>query len=55
MQRTILSVAEVAAYLGIHRSMVYVMVKLNKLPHLLIHNKVIFTKESLDVWVGKGM
>ncbi|WP_198029962.1 helix-turn-helix domain-containing protein [Oceanobacillus manasiensis] len=50
MQSTILSVREVAAYLSIHTDMVYVLVKLNKLPHLLIHNSIIFTKESLDVW-----
>lgn len=52
MNRTTLCVREVAAYLGIHRDMVYLLVKRNKIPHLVILNTIIFTKESLDVWAG---
>ncbi|MFD1173018.1 helix-turn-helix domain-containing protein [Oceanobacillus picturae] len=50
MKRTTLCVREVAAYLGIHRDMVYLLVKRNKIPHLKILNRIVFTKESLDVW-----
>jgi len=51
MKRHTLTVKEVATYLGVHTDTIYTMVKLEQLPHLKAGNRILFTKESIDLWI----
>lgn len=51
LERHMITVKEVAAYLGVHTDTVYCMVKLNEIPHLRMGNRILFTKDSIDWWI----
>lgn len=51
MQRQTLTVKEVANYLGVHTDTIYTMVKLKQIPHLKLRNRILFTKDSIDLWL----
>lgn len=51
MKRHTLTAEEVASYLGVSLDTVNTMVKLKKLPHLEVGNDILFTKESIDLWI----
>lgn len=51
MERHMITVKEVAAYLGVHTDTVYCMVKLHEIPHLRIGNRILFTKGSINRWI----
>lgn len=51
MKRQTLTVKEVATYLGVHTDTIYAMVKLRQLPHLKVGNRILFTKDSIDLWI----
>ncbi|MBS3680719.1 helix-turn-helix domain-containing protein [Ornithinibacillus massiliensis] len=51
MKRRTLTVKEVANYLGVHTDTIYTMVKLKQIPHLKLRNRILFTKDSIDLWV----
>lgn len=51
MERQTLTAKEVADYLGVHTDTIYVMVKCKKLPHVKVQNRILFTKESIDLWI----
>ncbi|MBC5636439.1 helix-turn-helix domain-containing protein [Ornithinibacillus hominis] len=51
MERRTLTVKEVANYLGVHTDTIYTMVKLKQIPHLKLRNRILFTKDSIDLWV----
>lgn len=51
MERNTITVKELAAYLGVHTDTIYCLVKLNKIPHLRLRNRILFTKESIDLWI----
>lgn len=51
MNRHTITAKEVAAYLGVHPDTIYCMVKENRIPHLRLRNRILFTKESVDWWI----
>ncbi|WP_026909118.1 helix-turn-helix domain-containing protein [Paucisalibacillus globulus] len=52
MQRQTLTVKDVANYLGVHTDTVYTMVKINQIPHLKLGKRILFTRESIDLWMA---
>jgi len=52
MQRQTLNVKEVANYLGVHTDTIYTMVKTNQIPHLKLGKRILFTRESIDLWMA---
>ncbi|ASN06316.1 helix-turn-helix domain-containing protein [Virgibacillus necropolis] len=51
MERQTLTVKEVANYLGVHTDTIYAMVHGKQIPHLKIGIRILFTKESIDLWI----
>lgn len=51
MNRQTLTVKETASYLGVHTDTIYMMVKLNQIPHVKLRNRILFTRESIDLWL----
>lgn len=51
LERQTVTVKEVANYLGVHTDTIYAMVKQKQLPHLKVQNRILFTKESIDLWI----
>jgi len=51
LKRQTITVKEAASYLGVHTDTIYIMVKLNQIPHLKMRNRILFTKESIDLWL----
>ncbi|ASN05788.1 helix-turn-helix domain-containing protein [Virgibacillus necropolis] len=51
MERQTLTVREVADYLGLHTDIIYAMVKEKQIPHLKIRRRILFTKQSIDLWI----
>src|SRR5699024_1199291 len=51
LKRQRITVKEAASYLGVHTDTIYIMVKLNQIPHLKMRNRILFTKESIDLWL----
>lgn len=51
MNRHTITVKEVAAYLGVHTDTIYCMVQENRIPHLRLRHRILFTKESIDWWI----
>jgi excisionase family DNA binding protein len=51
MQRQTLTVKEVANYLGVHTDTIYTMVKANQVPHLKVGKRILFTQESIELWM----
>ncbi|MBM6599547.1 helix-turn-helix domain-containing protein [Priestia megaterium] len=51
MRQTI-TVKEVAGYIGISKDLVYQLVREHKIPHLRIGRRILFRKESLNLWMS---
>src|SRR5690625_7856913 len=51
MERQTLSVREVAEYIGVHRDMVYALVREGDIPHVRVRQRILFCWESIDVWL----
>lgn len=51
MRQTI-TVKEVADYIGISKDLVYQLVREHKIPHLRIGRRILFRKESLNLWMS---
>lgn len=51
LNRQTLTVKETASYLGVHTDTIYMMVKLNQIPHVKLRNRILFTRESIDLWL----
>ncbi|ASN06210.1 helix-turn-helix domain-containing protein [Virgibacillus necropolis] len=51
MERQTLTVKEVANYLGVHTDTIYLMANLKQIPHLKFRNRILFPKESIDLWI----
>lgn len=47
LERQTLTVKEVANYLGVHTD----TAKFKQIPHVKIRNRILFTKESIDLWI----
>ncbi|WP_430787149.1 helix-turn-helix domain-containing protein [Virgibacillus flavescens] len=51
MERQTMTVKEIAAYLGVHTDTIYAMVKSKQIPHLKMGTRILFTKESIHLWI----
>ncbi|MDY0404216.1 helix-turn-helix domain-containing protein [Virgibacillus sp. 179-BFC.A HS] len=51
MDRQTLTVKEVADLFGVHTDTIYTMVKQKQLPHLKIGNRILFSKQSIELWI----
>lgn len=51
MERQTLTVKEVADYLGVHTDTIYAMAHAKQIPHVKIRNRILFKKESVDLWI----
>lgn len=53
MQRSTLTVPEVARYLGVSTDTIYTMVKRKQIPHVRVRRRILFRIESIDEWMRK--
>lgn len=51
MTRQILTVQEIANYIGVSRDLIYKMVRTNEIPFIRIGKRLLFRKESIDQWL----
>lgn len=51
LERQTITVKELANYLGVHTDTIYAMVKQKQIPHLKIQNRILFTREAIDLWI----
>ncbi|ASK64207.1 DNA-binding protein [Virgibacillus phasianinus] len=51
MERQTMTVKEVADFLGVHTDTIYALVKEKQIPHLKIGTRILFTKESISLWI----
>lgn len=51
MDTPILTTVEVAAYLRVHPSTIYKMLRAGKLPHFRVGQDYRFNRESIDRWM----
>ena len=51
MERKLMSVKEMASYLGVHLDTVYKMARANEIPHFRISSKILFSKDAVDAWI----
>jgi len=55
MEKRTLSVEDVAAYLGLHKDTVYILVKEKRIPHMKIGSRIFFLEEALEKWLMEQM
>ncbi|WP_404452561.1 helix-turn-helix domain-containing protein [Virgibacillus necropolis] len=51
MERQTITVKEVANYLGVHTDTIYALVKEKQIPHMKIGTRILFTMQSIDLWI----
>jgi excisionase family DNA binding protein len=51
MEKRTMSVEDVAAYLGLHKDTIYILVKEKKIPHMKIGSRIFFLEEALEQWL----
>ncbi len=51
---TVMTLEEVAAYLRVHESTVYRLLKAQRIPAFKLGSDWRFTKESVDKWIAQG-
>lgn len=51
MERQTLTMKEIANYFGVQTDTIHVMVKCKKYPHVKVKNRILFIKESIDLWI----
>ena len=49
----LMSVHDLSHFLGISTSMIYVLVRENKIPHLRIEDRIKFDRKDIDVWMSQ--
>ena len=52
MERTTLTVIEVAGYIGLSKDFVYALVAKNEIPHIRIGSRIVFKRASIDAWMN---
>ncbi|MCG5251592.1 MULTISPECIES: helix-turn-helix domain-containing protein [Brevibacillus] len=51
MNQGILTPAECAKYIGVHRDTIYAMVRKKEIPHFRVRSRIFFRVESIDAWM----
>lgn len=51
MEKTTLSVKEVAQYIGVHQETIYTLVHMKQIPHFRCGRRILFSKEMLEMWM----
>ncbi|MFD1609676.1 helix-turn-helix domain-containing protein [Oceanobacillus luteolus] len=51
MEKKVLTVKEVAEYLGVHVDTVHRMVEADEIPHSCWWGEILFVKEMVDLWI----
>jgi excisionase family DNA binding protein len=49
--RAVLSVSELAEYLGVSTDSLYTMVRENQIPYVRIRRRILFHRESINSWI----
>lgn len=55
MKHRIMSVQDVATYLGLHKDTIYELVRENKLPHAKVGGRILFLAHVLEKWMEDHM
>lgn len=53
MERSTLTVAEAAQYIGVSQDTMYNMVRENQIPYARARRRILFRKATLDDWLAK--
>jgi len=53
VERTTLTVKEIAIYIGLSVDMIYKLVREKHIPHIRIGSRVMFKKNSIDNWLDE--
>ena len=53
METCMITVKDVAKYLGVHTDTIYDLVREGSLPHIRFGRKILFSKEAIDRWVSE--
>lgn len=51
MNRNIMNVEEVAAYMGVSKDLIYGMVRRGEIPHNRISTRILFQRTSIEKWL----
>ncbi|MCC3358966.1 helix-turn-helix domain-containing protein [Bacillus sp. REN16] len=51
MQRNTLTVEDVAQYLGVHRDIIYTMVRQKEIPHFRVRRRIFSSLETIEQWI----
>ena len=54
MQRTTLNTDEVAEYLGISKTLVYTLVREQRIPFIRLGKRLLFKLDSIDRWLKEN-
>lgn len=52
--KEVLSVVELAEYLGVSSDCIYTMVREKQIPFVRVRKRIVFRKESIDTWLGSN-
>lgn len=55
MNKSIMTVEDVARYFGLHKDTIYDLVREKKLPHMRIGGRIFFLNEVLEKWMIDNM
>ncbi|ARF67074.1 DNA-binding protein [Paenibacillus larvae subsp. pulvifaciens] len=53
MERSTLTVLEVAAYIGVSDDTIYSMVREKQIPYVRVRRRILFRKETIDAWMSQ--
>jgi excisionase family DNA binding protein len=53
VERTTLTVLEIAEYLGVSKDLIYQMVKAKQIPSISIGRRILFKLDSVDRWLAQ--
>lgn len=53
LNKSTMTVAEAARYLGVHEDTVYAMVRDRQIPHIRVRRRIFFRRETLDAWMSQ--
>ncbi|WNR45100.1 helix-turn-helix domain-containing protein [Paenibacillus roseipurpureus] len=54
-QKLVLSVNELAEYLGVSLDSVYAMVREKQIPHFRVRRRILFHHETIETWIRESV
>ena len=54
MEKITLSVSEIASLLGVSISTIYVMARLNEIPHKKVRGRILFHRPTVEKWLSSS-